>query len=96
MVADLISGPEPEPQPGILDRFSVTSSGRHGAVLGITEVSMVIEREQAELIVEEPILPTCCHHWIIEPANGRVSWGKCQICHEIKEFQNSISDMDRE
>lgn len=30
------------------------------------------------------------HHWVIETANGPVSWGVCQICHEGKEFQNSI------
>ena len=57
---------------------------------------MVIERDSVDLNVEEISLPTCCHHWIIEPANGRVSWGKCQVCQEVKEFQNSISDMDRE
>lgn len=57
---------------------------------------MVIEHAHAEPIVEETNSLTCCHHWIIEPANGRVSWGECQVCHEIKEFQNSISDLDRE
>ena len=57
---------------------------------------MVIERETVDLSLEETNSPTCQHHWIIEPANGRISWGECQVCHEIKEFHNSISDMDRE
>lgn len=34
--------------------------------------------------------PSCVHHWVIEPSNGPISWGVCQICHEGKEFQNSI------
>ncbi|NQW21862.1 MAG: hypothetical protein HQ475_00290 [SAR202 cluster bacterium] len=38
--------------------------------------------------------PTCQHHWVIETANGPISWGECQVCHEVKEFQNSISDAD--
>jgi hypothetical protein len=38
----------------------------------------------------------CKHHWVIEAANGPVSWGECQICHEGREFQNSITDGDRD
>ena len=50
--------------------------------------------EQA--VIEEETKPACCHHWVIETANGPVSWGVCQICHEGKEFQNSIGDTERE
>ncbi len=62
---------------------------------------MVIEKDfvqdaAAQAILEEQTEPTCRHHWVIEPANGPVSWGECQICHEGKEFQNSIADMDRD
>lgn len=35
---------------------------------------------------------TCCHHWIIETADGPVSLGYCQICFETKEFKNSMED----
>ena len=35
-------------------------------------------------------VPSCCHHWEIEPAEGPVSWGVCRLCHESKEFKNSI------
>ena len=34
----------------------------------------------------------CAHHWIIEEANGPTSAGKCQRCHEVREFQNSFGD----
>lgn len=35
---------------------------------------------------------TCCHHWIIETADGPVSLGYCQLCFETKEFKNSLDD----
>ena len=62
---------------------------------------MVIEKGLLETVsvtaVEEQLAePACRHHWVIEAANGPVSWGECQICHEGKEFQNSITDGDRE
>ena len=62
---------------------------------------MVIEKGLVETVagktVEEQLAePACKHHWVIEAANGPVSWGECQICHEGKEFQNSITDGDRE
>ncbi|MBC8279644.1 MAG: hypothetical protein H8E48_02555 [Chloroflexi bacterium] len=62
---------------------------------------MVIEKDlltgvAVEESVEEKTEPTCRHHWVIESANGPISWGECQICHEGKEFKNSITDADRE
>ena len=36
--------------------------------------------------------PTCCHHWMIEPADGPVSLGFCQFCFETREFKNSIEE----
>jgi len=62
---------------------------------------MVIEKDllagvAAEGSVEEKAEPTCRHHWVIESANGPISWGECQICHEGKEFKNSITDADRD
>jgi hypothetical protein len=32
----------------------------------------------------------CQHHWVIETANGSVSPGECQVCHEVRDFKNSI------
>jgi len=32
----------------------------------------------------------CAHHWIIETATGSVSKGKCQLCGEEREFNNSF------
>lgn len=38
------------------------------------------------------------HHWQIESPNGPVSIGKCKICGERREFNNSIqgSGWDRQ
>ena len=36
--------------------------------------------------------PRCAHYWIIEPANGPVSMGECQVCHEVKEFKNFVEE----
>ena len=49
---------------------------------------MVMEQTQAAAAVEEA--PVCRHHWVIEPANGRVSRGECRNCHEVRSFENSI------
>ena len=32
----------------------------------------------------------CCHHWVIQPADGPVSNGACQICGESREFKNYV------
>ncbi|MAF37495.1 MAG: hypothetical protein CL696_01195 [Chloroflexi bacterium] len=32
----------------------------------------------------------CRHHWVIQPADGPVSNGACQICGETREFQNYV------
>ena len=40
--------------------------------------------------------PTCCHHWIIEMANGPISRGVCQKCFESREFKNSVFGMERD
>ena len=34
--------------------------------------------------------PVCCHHWVIQPADGPVSIGSCQICGESREFKNYV------
>ena len=57
---------------------------------------MVIENDLANVALAEFAPPTCRHHWIIEPANGRISWGECRNCNEVRQFENSITDMDRE
>ena len=49
---------------------------------------MVLEQAQGAVALEEA--PVCRHHWVIEPANGRLSRGKCRNCHEERSFENSI------
>ena len=36
----------------------------------------------------------CCHHWVIEPAEGPLSEGVCQRCGEIKAFSNYVERHD--
>ena len=33
---------------------------------------------------------TCRHHWVIQPADGPVSNGLCQVCGETREFKNYV------
>ena len=36
------------------------------------------------------IVPSkCVHHWLIEPASGGDSQGKCKKCKTLKKFSNS-------
>ena len=32
----------------------------------------------------------CRHHWVIQPADGPVSNGSCQVCGENREFKNYV------
>ena len=32
----------------------------------------------------------CVHHWVIEPANGPVSEGRCKRCKVTRDFENSV------
>ncbi len=57
---------------------------------------MAIRHETAQLDSEARDALACCHHWIIETANGPISRGVCQICLESREFKNSIFDTDRD
>ena len=43
-----------------------------------------IESESTEDIA------VCRHHWVIQPADGPVSNGACQVCGEIREFKNYV------
>jgi len=43
-----------------------------------------IENETAEAV------EVCRHHWVIQPADGPVSNGACQVCGEIREFKNYV------
>lgn len=51
---------------------------------------MLAHQESTEVLNELPMEQTCCHHWIIESANGPVSEGFCMKCEEKREFRNSL------
>ena len=53
-------------------------------------VSMVSDKWLVSEVSERPPGPSCCHHWIIQPAVGPISEGICQKCGEVREFKNSI------
>ena len=59
-------------------------------------VENVAVKAAVEELLEALAEATCKHHWVIEAANGPISWGECQVCHEGKEFKNSITDADRD
>ncbi|HJN86117.1 MAG: hypothetical protein QF714_14600 [Dehalococcoidia bacterium] len=44
------------------------------------------------MLIQQPLLNTCCHHWDIQTANGPVSMGVCRNCSESREFKNSTDD----
>ena len=56
---------------------------------------MIVHEETPQVTREDLPALTCCHYWIIETANGPISRGECDICHEVRDFKNSVFDMDR-
>lgn len=34
-------------------------------------------------------MSACRHHWLIEPANGPTSRGRCRLCGDERDFRNS-------
>ena len=44
--------------------------------------------EEEEIVADAA--PGCCHHWVIQPADGPISSGSCQVCGEIREFKNYV------
>jgi len=61
---------------------------------------MVIQQEStqvdSEVISQDMAAPQCCHHWVIEPADGPISLGVCRKCSESRQFRNSIVDVERD
>ena len=49
-----------------------------------TTIAPEVEETTAETVSE------CRHHWVIQPADGPVSNGACQICGETREFKNYV------
>ena len=45
--------------------------------------------ERIEVVDAHNVIP-CAHYWVIEPANGLVSQGECQVCGEVRGFKNYI------
>ena len=57
---------------------------------------MIVHEEAPQVASEALSAPTCCHYWIIETARGPISRGECRVCHEVRDFKNSVFDMERE
>ncbi len=49
-----------------------------------TTIAPEVEETAAATVSE------CRHHWVIQPADGPVSNGACQICGETREFKNYV------
>ena len=43
-----------------------------------------------ELENSKAAVEVCRHHWVIQPADGPVSNGSCQICGENRKFKNYV------
>ena len=48
-----------------------------------------IHAPEEETIADESVV-SCCHHWVIQPADGPSSNGACQVCGETREFKNYV------
>ena len=48
------------------------------------------QQTSVDLPVEDQVISGCCHHWVIQPATGPVSEGKCQNCGESRGFKNYV------
>lgn len=57
---------------------------------------MMVSQELTIEPVEVIAVSQCHHHWIIDSAEGPISQGVCQNCHEIKDFQNSLVEAERD
>ena len=42
-------------------------------------------------VAEEPTIPQCLHHWVIETADGPTSEGICRKYAEVKTFANYVA-----
>jgi hypothetical protein len=51
--------------------------------------SVAILERPAETVTPKK---TCSHHWIIEPALGPTSEGRCKLCGAKKVFLNIVED----
>ena len=56
----------------------------------------MVRQEMTLEPVEFSTIVQCRHHWIIEAAEGPLSQGVCQNCREVKDFQNSIVEAERD
>ncbi len=45
---------------------------------------------EEDRVAEEPTVPQCLHHWVIETADGPTSEGVCRKCAEVKTFANYV------
>jgi len=47
-------------------------------------------RRTPSAVNKEAAKPPCTHYWIIKPAHGKESEGKCRKCYEVRKFKNSL------
>ena len=55
---------------------------------------MVLHQQSSPVSIQGASVLRCCHHWIIEPADGPVSMGTCRFCHESRAFKNSVVEAE--
>ncbi len=51
--------------------------------------TIITQEPEIEIQSASPVA-VCRHHWVIQPADGPVSNGLCQVCGESREFKNYV------
>lgn len=51
-------------------------------------------RQRVKVVDNNTDEDQCQHFWVIEIANGPKSRGECKYCGEVKDFLNSIADLN--
>ncbi|MDA1337658.1 MAG: hypothetical protein O3C23_02775 [bacterium] len=59
------------------------------------EASTVSIEVPSSAICEDKKSPNGRHYWVIQPANGPTSDGKCQFCKETRDFKNFVESESR-
>lgn len=57
------------------------------------EAKLAEKRGTLEFAPTPELESKCRHYWIIEPATGPTSRGRCKLCGAEKEFYNYIPDL---
>jgi hypothetical protein len=67
---------------------NLTGTRRGAMAAQVIERTKEVDRRME--VFDAPNVTPCAHYWVIEPANGPVSQGACQVCGEVRGFKNFV------